>query len=302
MKVIVTGATGFVGQNLVPYLENAGMKLQPVSLRSEAWQAELNPKATALIHLAGKAHDTSNSSDPSAYFQVNYALTKEIFSHFLENDIQNFIYFSSVKAVADTVDGILDEDHEINPITPYGQSKQAAEEYIQSNPIPPGKRVFIIRPCMIHGPGNKGNLNLLYTLGSKGLPWPLGSFDNKRSFCSIENLCFAVCRMLEKREIPSGIYNLADDEPLSTNELIRLIAASQDRKPKILYLPKCLIKSLSRLGNVLGLPLNSERLQKLTESYIVDNTKIKHAIGKPFPVSARSGLLRTFQSFQNKDE
>ena len=163
--------------------------------------------------------------------------------------------------------------------------------------IPEGKRVYILRPCMIHGPGNKGNLNLLYKMVSKGLPWPLGSFDNKRSFCSIDNLMFIIKELINREDIPSGVYNVADDEVLSTNEVISLLALSQNKKPKIWILPKGLINVLAKLGDLLRLPLTTERLQKLTESYMVSNLKIKSAIGKNLQVSATEGLLKTFNSF-----
>jgi nucleoside-diphosphate-sugar epimerase len=150
---------------------------------------------------------------------------------------------------------------------------------------------------MIHGPGNKGNLNLLYKSVSKGIPWPLGSFDNKRSYCSIDNFIFIIKELIEREDIPSGVYNVADDEALSTNDVITILAESQNKKAKIWNVPKSLIKSLTKLGDVLRLPLTTERLQKLTESYVVSNQKIKTAIGKPLPVSAKDGLLKTFNSF-----
>jgi nucleoside-diphosphate-sugar epimerase len=151
---------------------------------------------------------------------------------------------------------------------------------------------------MIHGPENKGNLNLLYKLVSKGIPWPLGSFENKRSFCSIDNLMFIIKELIEREDIPSGIYNVADDVPLSTNELIGLIAQSQNRHPKLWNISKKFIEKIARIGDKFRLPLNSERLQKLTSSYVVSNAKIKAAIGKPLPVSSRDGLMNTFKSFQ----
>ena len=173
-----------------------------------------------------------------------------------------------------------------------------AEKYIFSKEIPDGKRVYVLRPCMIHGPGNKGNLSLLYRMVSKNIPWPLGAFENKRSFFSIDNLMFIFKELIEREDIPSGIYNVADDEPLSTNELINLIAQSQNRKSYVWKISKGFIERLSKLGDKLHLPLNSERLQKLTDSYVVSNQKIKDAIGKPLPVSSREGLLKTFQSFK----
>jgi nucleoside-diphosphate-sugar epimerase len=153
---------------------------------------------------------------------------------------------------------------------------------------------------MIHGPGNKGNLNLLYKLVSKNIPWPLGAFENKRSFCSIDNLMFIFKELIESEDIPSGIYNVSDDEPLSTNELIVLIAKSQNRNSKLWNIPKKLIEGIAFIGDKLHLPLNSERLNKLTSSYVVSNAKIKAAIGKPLPVSSREGILKTFKSFNNK--
>ena len=155
---------------------------------------------------------------------------------------------------------------------------------------------------MIHGLANKGNLNLLYKLVSKGIPWPLGSFDNKRSFCSIDNLMFIIKELIDREDIPSGVYNVADDEPISTNEVILLLAKSQNRKPKIWSLPKGLINVLAKLGDLLRLPLTTERLQKLTESYVVSNQKIKSAIGKSLQVTAQDGLLITFNSFHTNDK
>ena len=152
---------------------------------------------------------------------------------------------------------------------------------------------------MIHGPCNKGNLNLLYKIVSKNIPWPLGAFENKRSFCSIDNLMFIFKELIEREDIPSGIYNVADDEPLSTKELIGLIAQSQNIVPKIWNISKKFIEGIASIGDKFHLPLNTERLHKLTSSYVVSNAKIKTAIGKPLLVSSREGLLKTFKSFNN---
>lgn len=299
MKIIITGASGFVGQYLFNYLKDCGLELQDISLRKDNWLKELDLNANAIIHLAGKAHDTKNTSDASEYFKVNTDLTKELFDAFLESDVKDFIYFSSVKAAADEVSDVLDENMPAFPKTPYGQSKLKAEQYILSKEIPEGKRIFILRPCMIHGPGNKGNLNLLYQLVAKGLPWPLGAFENKRSFLSIENLCFIIIELLQRADIPSGIYNVADDESLSTNELIELLGQSLEKPNKVMKISVSLITRLATIGDVLKLPLNSERLQKLTENYEVSNKRIKEVLGKELPVSARKGLLTTFKSFRN---
>ena len=151
---------------------------------------------------------------------------------------------------------------------------------------------------MIHGPGNKGNMNLLYKIQQKGLPWPLGAFENKRSFCSIDNLLFTVEQFIEQN-IEPGIYQVADDEALATNELIKMMAASQNKKATIWHIPASIIDTFARFGGFLKLPLNTERLKKLTESYVASNRKIKNALGiDKMPVRAEEGLRRTFDSFK----
>jgi nucleoside-diphosphate-sugar epimerase len=292
-SIFLTGKSGFVGINLSKFLSGI---FDIVSYSKEG-----SPKIyqDIVIHLAGKAHDLKKTSNPDGYYQVNTELTKKVFDAFLASDAKVFITLSSVKAVADKVDGKLTEDHIPNPITHYGKSKLLAEQYILSKEIPERKRVYILRPCMIHGPGNKGNLNLLYKLASKGIPWPLGAFENKRSFCSIDNLMFIIKELIEREDIPSGVYNVADDAALSTNQVISILAESQNRKPKIWNVSKNLIQSAAKIGNVLKLPLNEERMHKLTDSYVVSNQKVKTAIGKPLPVSSKEGLLKTFNSFKN---
>ena len=291
INIFLTGSTGFVGSSLKRFFNNKYSVFE--SFRGN--KIEINQNA--VVHLAGKAHDLKNVSSTDEYYKVNTELTKEIFDAFLASDAKLFITLSSVKAVGDEVEGELTEDVIPNPITHYGKSKLLGEQYILSHPIPDGRRVYILRPCMIHGQGNKGNLNLLYSVISKGFPWPLGLFKNSRSYLSIENLCFIIKELIDREDIPSGVYNVADDVPLSTNEVINLIAKSKGKRAIILKLNMNFIKILARVGDFLKLPLNSERLKKLTESYVVSNAKIKLALRKQLPVSSKEGLIKTFQSF-----
>jgi nucleoside-diphosphate-sugar epimerase len=303
LRVLITGKSGFVGKNLTKFLIPKGFDLIFVGRekgKSQISWAEIGDSklnADVIIHLAGKAHDLKNVASPEEYYQVNFELSKKIYDSFLDSEANLFIFLSSVKAVADEVLGELTEDQEPNPQTHYGKSKLKAEQYIMKNLPKDGKRVVILRPCMIHGPFNKGNLNLLYGLASKKIPWPLGAYQNARSFCSIENLLFVICELIKQKEIPSGVYNIADDEVLSTNDLISLIGDVIGTKPKIWNIDPTIIMLISRFGDFLKLPLNSERLKKLTESYIVSNRKLRFAIGKPFPVSSRDGLIQTLKSF-----
>ncbi len=311
MKILITGIHGFVGSNLVEYLkkENEIYGLDIVSpkkdgvIKTFSWDdldvGEI-PDIDAIIHLAGKAHDTKNKAAADVYFKVNTGLTQKIFDYFMASGAKKFVFFSTAKAAADRVDGVLTEEVVPSPVGPYGESKIKAEEYILAQQLSEEKQVYILRPCMIHGPGNKGNLNLLYGVVSKGIPWPLGAFENRRTFTSIKNIGFAVNGLLTKA-VESGIYNMGDDEALSTNELIKVICDTLGKKARIWRIPKGFMTGCAKVGGWLHLPLNPDRLQKLTENYVSSNEKIKKALGvDKMPVSAKDGLVRTIQSFRDK--
>lgn len=288
--VFITGASGFVGTNIMSKLKNFNFR-----------QFDRNEKVIIneeiVLHLAGKAHDLKRTSNSNEYYKVNTELTKKVFDAFLNSDAKVFITISSVKAITDKIDNVLLEDHLPNPITHYGKSKLLAEQYILSKKLPFGKRVFILRPCMIHGKGNKGNLNALFNFIKFGLPWPLGAFINKRSYCSIDNLCFIVNELILNDNIVSDTFNIADDDSISTNEIIKLMAKKFANRPKIWNIPKSFIMIFAKIGDYCYLPLNTERLNKLTENYIVSNSKIKNIINKPLPFTISQGLIKTFETF-----
>lgn len=324
MNILITGIHGFVGSNLVialreyhalygldiitPEKEGVVKTFSWKDIETTSFPMQFLPKFDAIIHLAGKAHDTKNQSASQVYFDINTGLTQKIFDFFLESSAKKFIFFSSVKAAADSVVGdMLTEDVIPTPVGPYGESKIAAEEYILSKlrsehgelkvAMQRDKRVYILRPCMIHGPGNKGNLNLLYNVVKKGIPWPLGDFENKRSFTSIDNLCYVVEGLLTK-DVASGIYHMGDDEALSTNELIALMCEAMGKEPHIWKMNRKMMEGCAGLGTLLHLPLNTERLRKLTENYVVSNEKIKLALGiDRMPVRAADGIMKTIRSF-----
>ncbi len=324
MNILITGIHGFVGSNLVAALcghhtlygldiifpEKKGVvrTFSWEDIETTSFPMQRLPHFDAIIHLAGKAHDTKNQSAAQVYFDINTGLTQKIFDSFLESSAKKFIFFSSVKAVADSVVGdMLTEDVIPTPVGPYGESKIAAEEYILSKlrsehgelkvAMQRDKQVYILRPCMIHGPGNKGNLNLLYNVVKKGIPWPLGDFENKRSFTSIDNLCYVVEGLLTK-DVASGIYHMGDDEALSTNELIALMCEAMGKEPHIWKMNRKMMEGCAGLGTLLHLPLNTERLRKLTEDYVVSNEKIKSALGiDRMPVRAADGIMKTIRSF-----
>ena len=287
MKILISGAYGFVGTNLSKYLAAKGHECIALDIAKgnvDAYAAfytwdELGKidwaGIDAVVHLAGKAHDTKNVTEPQVYFDVNVGLTQKLFTA-CGDKVKTFVYFSSIKAV--------DGD------TPYAQSKREAEKWLDG-------RAVVLEPAMIHGPGNKGNLNLLFAVVKRGIPWPLAAFENKRSFTSIGNVC-AVVEELCKGSVPRGIYPLCDDEPVSTNRLIGLIAESRGKKARLWRLPKGLMRLVAKMGDIFRLPLNSERLGKLTEDSVVDNSKIKSVLGwASMPIRAEDGLRETLKSF-----
>jgi nucleoside-diphosphate-sugar epimerase len=308
MNVVITGPLGFVGSHLAPYLAGRGVEVwalgrtataAPVGGRQAAndrradsyarvfeWQRlEDIPwrEVDAVIHLAGKAHDTSNTSEERDYFAINVGLTERLLAAIRVHDRSGrpaplrFMLFSSVKAAADRVEGVLTETTPPTPQTPYGRSKLAAEAAVAQAAVAGVVDPLILRPCMIHGPGNKGNLTLLHGIVQRGIPWPLGSFKNRRSFASIGNVC-AVVEALLQGMAPAGIYQVADDEPLATTDVVRLMAHAMRRSARIWSLPPAWVRVAARLGDHAHLPLNSERLKKLTEPYVVSNAALKAAL------------------------
>lgn len=312
-NILISGAYGFVGSNISKYLASKNkynLTALDLTYRKDSnyieyvkWDNVASISSgyyDVIIHLAGKAHDTKNKSKSQDYFNINLGLTQLIFDQFLLSNARVFIYFSSVKAVADSVkDDILTEDVIPEPLTPYGQSKLAAENYILSKKLPPEKKIYILRPAMIHGPGNKGNLNLLYKFVKRGMPYPLGLFENHRSFTSIGNINFIIESLIEKN-IDSGIYNVADSGSLSTIDIIKLISTSLGKKPKIWNISVPIVKLIAKLCGILGLPINSETIKKLTETYLVSNKKIIEAIKSELPYTVRSGMEFSLKSFNNK--
>ena len=284
MKILITGAYGFVGTNLCKYLVSKGHECHaldiPAAKRDDVpyvsfytWdELDKLPVVDAVVHLAGKAHDLKKVASEQSYFDINVGLTEKIFA---AAKTTRFIYFSSSKADANG--------------NAYGRSKLAAEQFLNG-------RAIVLRPAMIHGPGNKGNLNLLWGIARRGLPWPLAAFENKRSFTSIANICAAVEALCERGE--NGIYPIADDEMISTNRLIELIAETCGKRAKLWRVPKGVMRMVAKIGDVLHLPLNTERIVKLTEDSFVNNSHLKSQLGwKRMPICAEEGMRRTLRSF-----
>lgn len=290
MKIALSGSSGFVGTNLIDLLD---FEFVPIPRFSSI----IPDDCRHVIHLGGIAHDLKNTKNEEEYFEVNTEWTKKLFDQFLTSSAETFIFFSSIKALADHSEVKLTEDLIPNPQSIYGKSKLYAEQYLLSKELPVSKRLFILRPSMIHGPGNKGNLNLLYKFGSSGLPWPLSSFENSRTFCSIYNVVFVIKELIYQDKILSGVYHLTDTDSVSTNEIIHLIQSVTNKRIIFIPFPKIIVRTAALLGDFFQLPINSNLLEKMVSDFKVSNNKLLSQLGKPLPYTSLEGLRETIQWF-----
>ena len=308
-RILITGINGFVGRNISVYFAN-NRKYEVIGIEqlnnlirhgsSEIYSWDELDKilvGECIIHLAGLAHDTNNKKVAEDYFRVNTGLTKTIYAFFLKSPAKTFIFFSTVKAAADYSEISLVEDILPNPTSIYGKSKLMAEEYILANLPADGRKVYILRPCVIHGPNPKGNLVSLYNFIKRGLPYPFGNLSNTRSYLSINNLNFIMGKLIESN-IESGIYHLADDQPLSTTKIVELIGETIHKKAWMINLPEWMIDKLAQLGTALHLPVNTNTIKKLTGNFLVSNEKIKKALNIELPVSAEEGMRFTLKNIK----
>ncbi len=306
MHIFLTGGTGFVGQAIIKYfnVNHPDWKIFAISraennpiLKNVQWltghqdfgQIIDENSIKSVIHLAGKAHDTKNTSKAEEYFEVNYGITKKLFDAFASSNASKFIFLSSIKAVGDDQAYITNALDLSEPQTPYAKSKREAEKYIQNFNLSSGKSFYILRPTLIYGPSVKGNLATLVKFARKGLPYPFEAFENKRSYLSLNNLCHIFIKLVENG-YNSMTLNIANEDAISTKELMSIIFGSIEKKPPRLYFPPFLIKAIASLGNHLPLPLNTEKLNKITSSFVVDTAEMTTKLGFSLPETTRGTI------------
>lgn len=307
MGILITGTTGFIGNNLLHYWQANGVEVLEVNRQANTRSTYTfdnfdNTKFHAKVwcHLAGKAKDVQNDKLADFYEQANVVLTEKIFSAFLDDSSANiFIFFSTVKAAAAAVNGILTETDELPVDEPYGSSKRKAERFLLSKPLPTNKRLVILRPVMVYGNNMDSNLYSLYSFVKRGIPYPFAAYSNSKSLLSINNLIFVVNHIVSNPYFKSGIYNVSDSEIVSTNQIIEIIGEVLGKKPKMLNIPKKIIDVIGKIGSKLHLPVNSNKIGKLTSNYIVSNQKLLNEMKCSLPFSSVNELKKTFQSFKN---
>lgn len=309
-KILITGSTGFVGSNVLPFLKCYDFDIIEVSRKKSTkndfvltYEEFFNndPKCDVYLHFAGYAHDIKGKSSRDIFFEANYELTKNVYEKFKSDKFsKTFIYLSSMAVVGSSSHIPIDEDVEVNPNGFYGESKYEAEKYLLDNIKNTKKNIIILRPPMIHGPNNKGNLNLIYSIITSGFPWPLYRYKNSRTFLSIDNFNFCIGRIINN-QIKSGIYNISDDCSLSTNDIVDVIEYVTKKSVYKISVPKYVIRIISKIGNIIPIPINEDRLSKLTENYLVSNNKIKKALEiNKMPVNCKDGMIKTISHLSKK--
>lgn len=295
-RVLVTGATGFVGQNLVPYLTMLGFDVVTVGRKGcmRSYDELRNDpllRGSIVVHLAGRAHDTRGGTSASQFYDANVKLTEQVFDLSESGQAEKFIFVSSIKAVADEATSVIDESTMPHPNSPYGISKLKAEEALSRRAsVGAGMELFILRPVVINGPGVKGNISLLAKCAEWGAPYPFGGFANRRSMLAVDNLSYVIARICVDSIHPST-YIVADDESMSSQFLFEVLCNEFGKRARCFKLPRQLVRASARAGSMLNLPLNVSNLEKLLGSFEVSNIRLLKALDvDELPYTARDGV------------
>ncbi len=311
MKIAVTGSTGFIGSHLVPALVGAGYEVActvepamphtipearmfPVDVSTGAGVMEAFSGVGAVVHLAARNHVLNETAiDPLAeYRRVNVAGARNVVRAASSSGVKLFVHLSSVKAMGEESESILDEDSPCSPKTPYGISKQESEEVVRAEAARTGMRTIILRLPMVYGPRNKGNLPRMIRWAERGLPFPVFQPDNLRSMVYVGNVVAAVIAVLENFRSESAAQNMyivKDDGDCSTCMIYSSICRELGKQPRFLPLP-------AALGRIAG--AISEDFRKVTSSFRVSSAKIREEVGFVPPVSGEEGIARTVRWYR----
>ena len=302
-NVLVTGANGFIGQHLIKKLKSLDVNVSVlVRDRNKLGFDDVNifegdifnneilryavERADIVFHLVSKTHDFScshNSIDD--YFKINVEGTRNLLNACIGSNVKHFVYFSSVKAMAEDSKDVLDESFPPNPTTVYGKSKLAAEKIVAEYGERHGFKTTALRLPLVYGPGNKGNIYRMIKAIDRGLFIIIGNGENRRSMVYVENVVDAALAVVDRQEATNEVYIVTDGMDYTVKDLYETIVKELRRKPMPFCMPMNLAKIVSWLGDVAGnfvkkpLPFNSNVLNKLTASYVLSSGKIQKNLG-----------------------
>jgi nucleoside-diphosphate-sugar epimerase len=315
-RVAVVGASGFVGRAICNHLRAKEWNVLEVTRTGPASPTRqivdvTDPtalraavgKVSAIINAAGRAHVIREvSADALQSFRnANVRVARSIARVASESEIPLYIEVSSIAAVTDESESIVTSATAPRPRSAYGISKLEAEEAVLDQSMHGGFTAVVLRPPMVYGPGMKGNPDRLVRLIRRGVPLPLGRVRNRRSVLYIENLVRAVHAILAAPPNVSKRFFVADAEPISTPDLIRLIAAGLRRRPRLISMPLLSLKALAGLGDqidrVCPVPFKSSVLTSLTSSLVLDGSELCHEIGFRPAIPTTEGVVETARTY-----
>jgi len=308
-KALVTGASGFIGSALCVKILAEGWQVrgtsrsesdlgripdgvEAVSIRSidsdTKWDDALAGIDT-VVHLAARVHvmDDSSSDPLAEYRKVNVEGTKCLAVAAAKAGIKRFVYISSIKVNGEGKSAAYTEDDEEVPIDPYGVSKWEAEQELHKISDTTGIEVIILRPPLVYGPGVKANFMKLFKIVERGIPLPLSSIKNRRSFMYLGNLIDVIITCMINPNAAGKTYLVSDGEDVSTPELIRRIGAASGRRALLLPIPVWIMRMAGRITG------KYDEVERLVGSLTVDISKIcKELEWKP-PYAMEHGLRET---------
>jgi UDP-glucose 4-epimerase len=302
-STLVTGASGFIGQHLVQGLvknglnvnallrnrENPGLTDKANIFKGDIFNKEVLKKAAnevdVVYHLVAKTHDLSGVDNANDYFKINVEGTRNLLDACSASKIKHFIYFSSVKTMAEESKHALDETYDCTPTTPYGESKLVAEKLVFEYGNKYSFKTTVLRLPLVYGPGNKGNVYKMIKAIDNRRFVMMGRGENRRSMISVKNVVDAAMAIVNQDIADKKIYLVTDGVDYSVKDLYRLIAKCLVKKPLQFYVPICIASLLAIAGDIASklirksLPFDSASLGKLTGSLTFTSQKFENEIG-----------------------
>jgi nucleoside-diphosphate-sugar epimerase len=308
-RILVTGATGFVGRFLCPRLLSEGWDVRGTVLASEGTTSlvagveptVIDPLGTdtpwrhalvnvdMIIHLAARVHIMADHvADPLTEFRkVNSAGTGQLAREAARAGVKRLIFISSIKVNGEESSIPYTEGLPAQPLDPYGISKWEAEQVLHQVAVDTGLEVVILRPPLVYGPGVKANFFRLFNIVRRGIPLPLGNVDNHRSLIYIGNLVDAIVTCCKHSKAAGQTYLVSDGEDISTPELIRRLATALGRPARLIPFPPFLMRLTGKLAG------KSSAVDRLLGSLTVDSSKIRRELGWTPPYTMAQGLKAT---------